>query len=495
MKIPQEVETVVETLSKNGFEAAVVGGCVRDLLRKKEPEDWDVATNATPEEVQKLFPSNFYDNKFFTVTIKTESENPKLKEIEVTTYRAEFKYLDRRRPEEVKYAQNLEEDLLRRDFTMNAIALRPKRSLGQEHPKLRLGLEIVDPFEGQKDLKAKLIRAVGNAEERFQEDALRMLRAVRFFATLGFSLEPETRKAIHKNASLLKEISQERTRDEFVKILMSERAFEAVQELQDLGLLSFIVPELLEGWGVGQNKHHKYTVWEHNIRSLLFATQKSWSLEVRLASLLHDVAKPRVKKGEGADSTFHGHEVVGANMAKDILSRLRFPQKTVEKVTKLIRYHMFYYNVGEVTDYSVRKLVRNIGSESIEELLQVRQADRIGSGVPKAEPYKLRHLRYMLEKVSQDPILPKMLAVKGNDIMEQLKIEPGPKVGQILDILLEEVLEDPKNNKKELLQKRVEALGKLSDAELKKLSEKANKERADVETKRDEMTKQKYWVT
>lgn len=487
MKIPQEVQVVVQTLTKSGFEAAVVGGCVRDLLRKKEPEDWDVATNATPEEIQKLFPENFYDNKFFTVTVKTESENPKLKEIETTTYRTEFNYVDRRRPEEVRYAENLEEDLSRRDFTVNAIALVPKPGLGM--------LEVVDPFGGQKDLKAKVIRAVGDPEERFQEDALRMLRAVRFVAVLGFALEEKTRDAIKRNASLLKEISQERIRDEFTKIIMSERAAETVNELRELDLLSFIIPELLEGWGVTQNKHHIYTVWEHNLRAFEFAVQKGWSVEVRLASLLHDVGKPKVKKGEGPDSTFHAHEVVGARMASSLLSRLRFPKKNVDKVALLVRYHMFYYNVGEVTEYSVRKLVRNIGSENIEELLQVRQADRIGSGVPKAEPYKLRHLRYMLEKVSQDPISAKMLAVKGNDVMEKLGIEPGPRVGQILDILLEEVLEDPKKNKKEELGNRIEALGKLSEQELLKLSGKAEKERRNVETKRDEMTKHKYWVT
>ncbi len=497
MKIPQEVEVVIQTLSQGGFEAAVVGGCVRDLLQKREPEDWDVATNATPEEVQKLFPENFYDNKFFTVTVKTGSENPKLKEIEITTYRTEFKYVDRRRPEEVKYAETLEEDLSRRDFTVNAVALRlapfdfaQGKPLAQGKP-----IEIIDPFGGQKDLKAKVLRAVGSAEERFQEDALRLLRALRLAAVLGFTIEPATKEAIKKNAVLVKEISQERVRDEFVKIIMSDQASFALEELQNLGLLEHIIPELLEGWGVTQNKHHIYTVWEHNIRSLEFATKKKWGLEVRLASLLHDVAKPRVKKGEGADSTFHGHDVAGARMAVVILSRLRFAKKMIDTVALLVRYHMFYYNVGEVTDYSVRKLVRNIGKEHIEELLQVRQADRIGSGVPKAEPYKLRHLRYMLEKVSQDPILPKMLAVKGNDVMEQLKIEPGPKVGWILDILLEEVLEDPKKNKKEELQKRIEALGKLGDSELQKLSAKAKKERTLVETKRDEMTKQKYWVT
>lgn len=484
MKIPHEVEAVVEILSQGGFEAAIVGGCVRDLLSKREPTDWDIATNASPEEIQKLFPENFYDNKFFTVTVKTKSEDPKLKEIEITTYRTEFKYVDRRRPEEVRYAETLEEDLSRRDFTVNALALRKK---GKEY-------EIVDLFQGQKDLKAKLIRAVGEPPERFQEDALRMLRAVRFFAALGFALESATRTALQKYSSLLKEISQERIRDEFVKIIMSERAGEAINELRELGLLSSIIPELLEGYGVTQNKHHIYTVFEHNVRSLQFAASKKWSFEVRIASLLHDVGKPETKIGDGPDSTFHGHDVAGSRMAQKILSRLRFPQKTVETVAKLVRYHMFYYNVGEVTEYSVRKLVRNIGKENIEELLQLRQADRIGSGVPKAEPYKLRHLRYMLEKVGQDPIGAKMLGVKGEDVMEKLALEPGAKVGWILDILLGEVLVDPKRNKKEELLERVEVLGKLSDSELQKFSAEAKKERTIVITKRDDMTKQKYWV-
>lgn len=496
MKIPQEVETVIGTLQKAGFEGAIVGGCVRDLLVKRMPEDWDIATNASPEEIQKLFPESFYDNKFFTVTVKTKSEDPKLKEIEITTYRAEFRYVDRRRPEEVRYAESLEEDLSRRDFTINAIALRLALSeiegLAQGKPS---STEIVDPFKGQKDLKAKLIRAVGEPEERFQEDALRILRALRLSSVLGFEIEEKTKKAISQNAVLLKEISQERVRDEFVKILMSERASACLEELRKLGLLEYIVPELLEGWNVAQNKHHKYTVWEHNVRSLEFAVLKNWNLEVRIASLLHDVGKPKTKIGEGPDATFHGHEVIGSRLASKILSRLKFPQKTIEKVAKLVRYHMFYYNVGEVTEYSVRKLARNIGQDSIEELLQVRQADRIGSGVPKAEPYKLRHLRYMLEKVSQDPLLPKMLVLKGDDVMKELGIEPGPKVGNILEILLEDVLQDPKRNTKELLTKRTHELGKLSDKELQKLSQEAKKGRAEVETKRDDMTKQKYWVT
>lgn len=491
VKIPKEVKSVVVGLEKHGFEAYAVGGCVRDLLLGREPEDWDVATSAAPEEIQKVFPDNFYENKFFTVTVRTQSSDPKLKEIEVTSYRSDLRYGDRRHPEEVKYAKTIEEDLARRDFTVNAIALHPKSDLGT--PKSDLG-EIIDPFDGRKDLKAKLMRAVGTPEARFQEDALRMMRGVRFCATLGFVLEPETREAIAKNASLLKEISQERIRDEFVKIIMAEKAREGIETLRELGLLQFIIPELVEGYGVTQNKHHIYTVWEHNLLSLEYAVKQKWSFEIRLASLLHDVGKPKVKKGEGKDSTFYGHEVVGARLAKQILSRLKFPQKTIEKVVTLVRYHLFYYNVGEVTEASIRRLIKNVGPENTEELLQVRMADRIGSGVPKAEPYKLRHLRYLIEKVSLDPISAKMLKIKGDNVMKILGIAPGPRVGWILDALLADVLEDPKKNTESILTEYVKELGGLPQEKLCAISKKAEQDLENVEIKRDEMTKAKYWV-
>ena len=485
--LPKEVKEVVAKLTKAGFEAYVVGGCVRDLFLKKEPQDWDVATSATPEQIKKLFPKSFYENKFFTVTVLTKSKDPHLREIEVTTFRAEFEYADRRRPGKVEYAKNLKEDLSRRDFTVNAIALSPRSRLGE--------LEVVDPFDGQKDLKAKLIRAVGNADERFKEDALRQMRAVRFVATLGFSIESTTRKAIQKDAALLKEISSERIRDELQKLLMGSGAMQGIETLRELGLLQYVLPELEQGYGVSQNKHHIYTVWEHNLLALQYAVKNDWSLEVRLASLLHDVGKPKVKKGEGPNSTFYGHEVVGARMAQKILERLRFSRKQAEKIANLVRYHLFYYNVDEVTESSIRRLVRNIGRENVEDLLQVRMADRIGSGVPKAEPYKLRHLRYIIERVQKDPISAKMLKLNGSDIMKLGKLHPGPKVGYLLDVLLGEVLEDPKRNTKKYLEKKAKELLLFEETELLHLSKKAKRERDHVETKQDEMTKQKYWVS
>jgi len=490
MDIPKQVKAVIDKLKKKNFEAYIVGGCVRDFLRDVEPEDWDITTNAKPEEIQKIFPKSFYKNKFLTVTVQTDSKNPKLKEIEITTYRLETKYADKRHPSEVKFAKTIKEDLARRDFTVNAMAL----DITTDKKKQEI---IIDPFRGQKDLKNKTIKAVGNPEERFSEDSLRMMRGVRFAIVLGkgWKIEQKTSKAIKNNSIWLQAISKERVRDEFMKIIMAERAAEGIELLRTLGLLRYIIPEIEEGYGISQNKHHIYDCYEHSLRSLAYAAKKKFNKYVRLASLLHDVGKPRSKRGEGKDATFYGHEVIGAKMTLQILNRLKFPKKDVEKIAKLVRYHLFYYNPEEVGESSVRRLVRQVGPENTEELLQGRMSDRIGSGVPKAEPYKLRHLRYVIEKVSQDPISTKMLEVNGKDVMRILKIKPGPRVGQILDILLGYVLKDPKKNKKEVLKKEIEKLGKTNEKELASLAQQTRKERRDIEMKRDQMTKKKYWVT
>lgn len=393
MLIPKEVKFVIRGLEKAGFEAYIVGGCVRDFLRGVESEDWDVATSAKPEEIEKIFLRSFSDNKFGTVTVLTESKNPKLKEIEITPFRQEAKYTDKRHPDEVKWAKTIKEDLARRDFTINSIAMDEKT-------------RTIDPFDGRKDLEKKIILAVGNPEERFSEDALRMMRAVRFSVSLGekWRIEEKTSQAIKKNSFWLQAISKERIRDEFLKIILSERAADGMELLRDLRLLKYILPELEEGYKVKQNKHHIYDCYEHSLLSLKYAAQKNFNKYVRIAALLHDIAKPRAKKGEGPDATFYNHEISGAKMTVQILNRLKFPKKDIEKIAKLVRYHLFYYNVGEVSDSSVRRLVRQVGPENMEELLEVRMADRIGSGVPKAEPYKLRHLKYVIDKVSQDAI-------------------------------------------------------------------------------------------
>jgi tRNA nucleotidyltransferase (CCA-adding enzyme) len=485
-EIPKEVKNVIKKLNEAGYDAYIVGGCVRDFLQDKKPNDWDVTTSAKPEEIQKVFPDNFYENNFLTVTIITKSKETTLKEIEITTFRSEAKYSDKRHPDVIKFAKTLEEDLSRRDFTVNAMALRlPSRQAP----------EIIDSFGGEKDLKNKIIRAVGNAKDRFLEDALRMMRAVRLATVLDFKIEEKTQEAISACASGLLNISQERIRDEFVKMIMSERAAQGVELFRKLGLLKYIIPELQGAFGVGQNKHHIYDCYEHSVRALDYAAKKGFNQNVRLASLLHDIGKPKSKRGEGQDSTFYGHEVIGARMAEKILDRLKFSKKETDKIVLLVRHHLFYYNVGEVTDSSVRRLVRQVGPENMEELLQVRMADRIGSGVPKAEPYKLRHLKYVVDKVSQDPISAKMLKVTGNDVIKILESEPGPRVGQTLDVLLEYVLDDPKKNDKKFLEAEIKKLGKLSQDDLISLSKSAKKEREKLEVKRDEMTKAKYWVT
>lgn len=483
--IPKEILAVLDELKKAGFDVYLVGGCVRDLLMKREPKDWDIATNAKPEEVQKIFPDSVYENQFGTVGVKTESEDPKLKVIEVTTFRLEGKYTDKRHPDDIKFAKTIEEDLSRRDFTVNAIAV----DLGKFNFQ-----NIIDPYGGQEDLKDGVIRTVGDPGERFNEDALRLMRAVRFATELGFEIEFDTRRAIEKRAGLLEMIARERVRDELVKMLMAPDAAKGIILLEQADLLRYVLPELREGLGVGQNKHHIYSVFEHNIRSLDYAAKKNYSFEVRMASLLHDVGKPRAKQGDGPDSTFHGHEIVGAKMALKMLDALRFPKDFIEKVSHLIHYHMFYYNVGEVSEAGVRRFIRRVGPEHVADLLKVREADRIGSGVPKAVPYKTRHLLFMMEKVRRDPLSPKMLKVKGDDVMKILGISPGPKIGWILAVLLEEVLDDPAKNDTAYLGDRVKALAKLDEKKLTALARSAKERKDEFESGVQEEIKKKFYV-
>lgn len=493
--IPKEIQDIGEILVKGGYDAYLVGGCVRDLLVGEKPKDWDITTNAHPEEIQKLFSDSVYENNFGTVGVKTRSKDPTLKVVEITTFRIEGTYSDKRHPDEVKFAKTIEEDLSRRDFTVNSMGINLKTEDKKQKTKdTKLNIDLIDPYGGQKDLKNKIIRTVGDAEKRFNEDALRMLRAVRFFSQLGFEIEKETHGAIKKNAALLKHIAEERIRDEFQKLIMTPRSAEGVFLLQELGLLEYIIPELLEGVGCAQNKHHVYTVFEHNVRALEYATEKNYSLEVRLASLLHDVGKPRTKNGTGENATFYNHEMIGARIAKDTLDRLRFPRDLVQRVRHLIRYHMFYYNVGEVSEAGVRRFVARVGVENIDEILNVREADRVGSKVPKAFPYKLRHLLFMIDKVRHDPVHPKMLALKGDEIMQLLSISAGPRVGDILFVLLEEVLDDPSKNTKEYLEEKTRELGALSLIELKKLADEGRKKKDLIEEGVENDMKKRYFV-
>ncbi len=497
-KIPKVVQETGAVLKKAGFKAYLVGGCVRDLYLGREPKDWDIATDARPEEIQKIFPESVYENNFGTVGVKTEAKDERLKIIEITTFRSEGRYTDKRHPDEVKFAKTIEEDLSRRDFTINAMAFPltdNKQIIANHNDKLSvISGKFIDPYGGEADLKKKIIRTVREPRERFNEDALRLMRAVRFAVELGFKIDQPTFKAVQEQAGLLEMIAKERIRDELVKIIMADRAAEGIILLEDAGLLKFIIPELREGIGCSQNKHHIYTVFDHNVRALNYTAQKNYSLVVRLAALFHDVGKPRTKRGEGPDATFYGHEIVGARMTAKIMDRLKFAKELIEQVSRLVRYHLFYYNVGEVTEAGVRRFLARVGPENVDDLLKVREADRIGSGVPKAFPYKLRHLLFMIEKVKRDPISPKMLKVNGEDVMKILNIAPGPKIGWILSVLLEEVLDDPTKNEVGYLTQRIKALGAMSDQALKEISGKARKTKEEFESGIEDEIKKKYYV-
>ncbi|MEK7613303.1 MAG: HD domain-containing protein [Patescibacteria group bacterium] len=459
--VPNEVRVVSEKLEEAGYEAYLVGGCVRDLLLGKLPKDWDFTTNATPEQIQTVFPDSFYENDFGTVGVKTNSEDQKLAVVEVTPFRMEGKYSDARRPDEVVWAKTLRDDLERRDFTVNALAYRLKDE------------SLVDEHSGQEDLKKKTLRAVGDARKRFQEDALRMMRAVRLSAELGFAIETETASAILENADNLSRISKERIRDELIRTVETATPMQALCIAQRLGLLKYIMPDLERGIGVEQNQAHSFDVFEHNVRAMQHGADKEWPLIIRVAALLHDISKPETRRwsDEKKDWTFYGHDVVGSKVAKKILADLRFPKDFSEKVVNLVRWHMFFSDPDQITLSAVRRMIVNVGEENIWDLLNLRICDRIGTGRPKEQPFRFRKYKSMVEEALRDPISVKMLAVDGTFLMESLGMKPGPRIGWTLHALLEDVLEDPKKNTKEFLHDRARTLADLPDDELKKLGE------------------------
>jgi poly(A) polymerase/tRNA nucleotidyltransferase (CCA-adding enzyme) len=436
---------------------------VRDLILGKEPKDWDITTNAIPEQIQGIFPDSFYENSFGTVGIKNEgAEDGKLKVIEVTPYRLEGKYSDNRHPDSVIFSQKIEDDLKRRDFTVNSLAYSASAK------------ELIDLYNGEKDIKDRIIRTVGEPADRFTEDALRILRAVRFSVQLGFEIDPATEKAIIEHRDLLSNISKERIRDEFSKILETGQPMYGLEMLKKLRLLEYIAPELLETIGVEQGGAHSYDVWEHLLRSLQHAADKNYDLELRLAALFHDISKPesRRKGNAGKEWTFYGHEVLGAKKTKKILENLKFPNKTIEKVVKMIRWHMFFSDTSQISLSAVRRMVVNVGRENIWDLMNLRICDRIGTGRPKEDPYRLRKYHAMIEEALRDPISVGMLKIDGKKLMEIAKISPGPVIGFTLNALLEEVLEDPSKNTEEYMEKRAKELVVLPIGELKALGEK-----------------------
>jgi poly(A) polymerase/tRNA nucleotidyltransferase (CCA-adding enzyme) len=469
--VPHEVAEVAKKLRKSGYEAYLVGGCVRDLLLDRTPKDWDVTTNANPDQIQTVFPDSFYENDYGTVGVKTGSDDPTLAIVEVTPYRKESGYSDKRRPDAVSFGHSLEDDLARRDFTVNAIALDESKG------------HIVDPYKGQKDIKDKVLRAVGEPKKRFEEDALRLMRAIRLVAELGFALDGETAAAIQEKGGNLAHISRERVRDELVRILMSKEPMAALTLAQQLGILTYIAPDLPRGIGVEQNQAHSYDVFEHLMRSMQHAADKGWNFDIRLAALFHDISKPETRRWSDAkkDWTFHGHEVVGSRATRHALEDLKFSRETIERVSKLVRWHMFFSDPDQITLSAVRRMIRNVGEENIWDLLDLRICDRIGTGRPKEQPFRFRKYKAMVEQALRDPISVGMLKTDGNRLMEKFHVQPGPRIGWTLNALLEDVLENADRNTEKYLDIRTQELLDLTDKELRELGESGKKRREEEE--------------
>lgn len=483
-RIPSEVSIVGEVLRQSGFESYLVGGCVRDLIIGREPKDWDITTNATPEQIQTVFPDSFYENDYGTVGVKTSSEDQSLAIVEVTPYRTESAYSDKRRPDKVEFGTSLLQDLARRDFTINAIAFDDAKG------------HIVDPYDGQKDIKDKIVRAVGNASERFNEDALRMFRAVRLIAELEFGIDNDTAAAISENNKHLRHVSRERVRDELVRILNSRQPMNALIIAQKLGILEYIVPDIIRGIGVEQNQAHSYDVFGHNLRTMQHAADKEWSFDIRLAGLYHDISKPETRRWseEKKDWTFHGHEVVGSRVTKKALEDMHFSRETIDKVVKLVRWHMFFSDPEQITLSAVRRMIKNVGEENIFDLLNLRICDRIGTGRPKEQPFRFRKYKAMVDQALRDPISVSMLKTDGAHIMGKFHVKPGPIIGWTLNALLEEILDDSTKNNEDYIDKRTEELLKMPEDELKKLGESGKQRREAAEDEEIKHIMEKHHV-
>jgi tRNA nucleotidyltransferase (CCA-adding enzyme) len=437
--IPGDVLDVCRRLRDAGHEAHLVGGGVRDLILSRQPGDFDVATSAPPDEVMRLFGSRYAiptGLQHGTVTVVTSERH-----VEVTTFRGEGEYLDGRRPSTVRFGATLAEDLARRDFTMNAIAYDP------------IARAIADPYDGQGDLRRGLVRAVGDARERFREDGLRPMRAVRQATQLGFTIDAPTLAAIPATVDSFRKVSAERIRDELLKMLTAARPSPGVDLLRETGLLAEIMPELLESVDCAQNRFHRFDVYRHTLATLDAARADA---TVRLGALLHDVGKPRARQpreGAPGEWSFFKHELLGAEMTGDILRRLKLPNAQRDDVTALVANHMFYYT-PEWTDGSVRRFVNRVGRERLPALLALREADIAGRGFDEDPKQETRELEGRIERIAAADAALKVsdLAIDGRDVMQVLAIAPGRRVGEILEQLLERVLDDPALNTREALE-------------------------------------------
>jgi len=452
-KIPPFVRKIISTFQKAGHEIYIVGGAVRDLLMKRVVTDWDFTTDATPEIILGLFPDGFYDNKFGTVGISHPSlEKP----YEITTFRKEIGYTDRRHPDKIIWGKTIEEDLVRRDFTINAMALKPVAS--RQLPVA--SFKLIDPHGGQEDIKKKLIRAVGNPIERFQEDALRMFRAVRIATQLGFTIEEKTFQAIKNNIDLIDHISAERIKDELLKLLSYSYAADGYMLLRNSGLAQKILPEVEQGFGVAQKspgRHHLWDVGTHSVLSLKYC--KSKDPIVKLAALIHDAGKPLVvKKQKNGTITFYNHEVLSASIASNIGRRLRLSKKDQERLVTLVRWHQFTVDERQ-TDSAIRRFIRNVGKENLQDILDLRVGDRLGGGARETS-WRLEKFKKRLTEVQKQPFSVRDIKINGHDVIKTLNIHPGPLVGRILNQLFEEVVEDKKKNERKYLLKRIKQISK-----------------------------------
>jgi tRNA nucleotidyltransferase/poly(A) polymerase len=451
-KLPEFVQEIFDKFQKANFEIYVVGGSVRDLLMNREVSDWDFTTNAAPEQILKLFPKGFYDNKFGTVGISHPSSKFPY---EITTFRKEIGYSDRRHPDKVVWGEKVEEDLARRDFTINAIALR-LASLSQGKPSYKL----IDPFNGQKDLKAKLVRAVGDPHQRFNEDALRLMRAVRIATQLGFTIEEKTFQAIKDNASLINKIAAERVRDELIKIISTNHPADGFMLLKNSALLHEILPELEKAFDVPQKspgRHHLYDVGTHSIMSLKHCS--SDDPIVRLATLIHDLGKVATfKKQPNGTITFYNHEVVSTSIARNFTRRFRFSKKERQKLITLVRWHQFTVDERQ-TDSAIRRFIRNVGKDNLKHILDLRVGDRLGGGARETS-WRLEKFKKRLVEVQKQPFSVSDLKVSGHDVMKILGLSSGPMVGRVLNQIFKEVVKEGTPNEKKILLKRVKEIGK-----------------------------------
>jgi len=430
---PVAVRAILDQLHGAGFGAYVVGGCTRDVLLDRRVADWDLATSARPDDLTTLFPGSVYENRFGTVAVRRDDDV-----FEITTFRSEHDYADFRRPHRVEFGDEVEPDLARRDFTVNAIAWGRAPGDGDAN-------HIVDPFNGLADLDLRLLRAVGDPEARFREDALRMIRAVRLAATLDFAIEPATLAAIRANAGLVAHLSGERIGMELEKLLAARQPSAGLRLAEETGLLAVVSPDLAAQRGVLQNKIAGEDLWDHTLRTVDAAPANR--PVVRLAALLHDIGKPSTL----ADGHFHHHDAAGAKLAATLLRRLRYPRAAAEDVTHLVRHHMFLAD-PELSDAAIRRFIQRVRARHLDALFALRRADDIGSGQDPDDASLVRFRARVDAELAAEAALDRYaLVINGKDLMGELALVPGPRLGHLIDALVERVLEDPGLNERATL--------------------------------------------